>query len=77
MSILIAGILPMVNTVGVAATDAVAAVFAWVGFLYVVSHVCDVYPSSCFWCRILWLTIQYGDRMRHWVDVEYLTEEDN
>ncbi|PBK60698.1 MFS general substrate transporter [Armillaria solidipes] len=59
MSILIAGILPMVNTVGVAATDAVAAAFAWVGFL------------------ILWLTIQYGDRMRHWVDVEYSTEQDN
>ncbi|KAK0435267.1 MFS general substrate transporter [Armillaria borealis] len=59
MSILIAGILPMVNTVGVATTDAAAAAFAWVGFL------------------ILWLTIQYGDRMRHWVDVEYSTEQDN
>ncbi|KAK0472280.1 MFS general substrate transporter [Armillaria novae-zelandiae] len=33
MSILIAGILPMVGTVGVAATDAIAAAFAWVGFL--------------------------------------------
>ncbi|KAK0444615.1 MFS general substrate transporter [Desarmillaria tabescens] len=59
MSVLIAGILPMVNTVGVVATDAIAAAFAWVGFL------------------ILWLTIQYGDRMRHWVDVEYSTVQEN
>ncbi|KAK0490133.1 MFS general substrate transporter [Armillaria luteobubalina] len=59
MSILIAGILPMINTAGVAATDAVAAAFAWMGFL------------------ILWLTIRYGESMRHWVNVEYSTEEDN
>ncbi|KAJ6559885.1 major facilitator superfamily domain-containing protein [Mycena capillaripes] len=59
LAVVVAGILPSIERNGVLGTDAIAAGFAWAGFL------------------AIWSVIQYGDRMRAWVDVGYSTQRDN
>ncbi|TFY79438.1 hypothetical protein EWM64_g4574 [Hericium alpestre] len=54
-----AAILPLINHIGVFATNAIAAGLAWIGFV------------------LLWVTIDYGDRMRAWIDVGFATSSDN
>ncbi|KAI9453731.1 major facilitator superfamily domain-containing protein [Russula earlei] len=53
--------LPLINCVGVLATDAIAAGVAWT-------------MLTCVAGRLLWITIRYEERMRAWVDVGYSVE---
>jgi hypothetical protein len=76
MSLAIAGILPLINLIGVAATNTLSAFLALLGFglgfALIFSSI-----SNMFLIRLLWFTIRYGDRMRAWVDVGYSTAENN
>lgn len=70
-------ILPLINAVGVAATGAIFAAIAWLGFGCVVFSVLIAFRPADMSSRMFLLTIKYGDRMRAWVDVGYSTVRDN
>ena len=71
-----ATIMPLVQSIGPLATDAIAAGLAWLSFMSVffclfMNNLCSFVNSA------LVVTIKYGDRMRAWIDVGYSTAEEN
>ena len=70
-------VLPMINTYGIAVTNAVCAVMVWISFGYVRSVLLFM-PSWFRRCvRILCCIIRYGDWMRAYRDVGFSTGENN
>ena len=83
MAVGIAVVLPMINTYGIAVTNALSALLVWISFGYVR---CDPFHFLFFFRAILILTlcirilcciIQYGESMRAYCDVGFSTAETN
>ena len=70
------GVLPAIERIGYVATDAIAAVLAWIGFLFVMIY-STIFDTTLMFHSMIFLTVRYGAQMRAWVDVGYSTAENN
>ena len=70
---------PLIDCIGVLATNTLFALIAWLGYGCVSSLILhfriELSSSSAVFTMILF-TIKYGDRMRAWVDIGYTTSRD-
>ena len=67
---------PLINSIGVTATNTLFAIVAWLGYGCVCNTSCGVFTLSSMLFRMILFTIRYGDRMRAWVDIGYTTSRD-
>ena len=83
VALAVAATLPMIDTYGILATNALCAVLVWISFMYV--FVSKKEKKEDFTDNDIFLdldsglcyTIKYGEQMRAWIDVGYSTAEDH
>jgi hypothetical protein len=73
----VAFILPLINAIGVFNTNAITAVFAWIGAMYVLVSLHSTSSNFFAQHRMLWSVVRWGERMRGWVDMGYSTATSN